>query len=183
MRMNTIVFLSTLVFGLLIFYGCGAKDSSTIKASQFPVNESDTVKVDLQEINDEKIVLYIGEQGKIIVGYHVLMESLDKFIKANDLTDDKSLKKELFLLAEKSDTVNVEKIIQDYKLRERLDFRFAELLEKGEAIVYDIRNNEMLNYIMIEHFVFALHKLAGRGGRRFLLPDGTVFLEVIDWMS
>ena len=78
---------------VLYFYPKDDTPGCTIEANQFPVNESDTVKVDLQEINDEKIVLYIGEQGKIIVGYHVLMESLDKFIKANDLTDDKSLKK------------------------------------------------------------------------------------------
>ena len=173
-----------LVFGsIMISCSCGTKNDNPAEKSQYPIDERDTVMVDLQEVTDTKVILYSYESVEVIVSYNAAMSNLEAFIEGYDLPDDKKLRKELLSTASSKDTINVENIIQDDKLRERLSFRLAELLEKGEATVLNSRTNEKFNTIMLEHYTIALHKLAGRGGRRFFLPDGFLFLEVLDWMS
>jgi hypothetical protein len=168
---------------ILVVCGCGSKNDISTEKSPFPINKRDTVMVNLQEVTDTKVILYRYESVKVVVSYNTVMNKLEEFIKGYDLPDDKTLRTELLSMASSNDTINVENIIQDHKLRERLSFRLAELLEKGEASVLDTRTNEKIKTIMIEHYTIALHKLAGRGGRKFLLPDGFLFLEVLDWMS
>jgi hypothetical protein len=57
------------------------------------------------------------------------------------------------------------------------------MLEKGAAVVYPKGSETPVKSIFVEHFEFIAHKMAGRGGRRFYLPDRTLFLEVLDWIS
>ena len=175
-----------LVFGsIMISCSCGTKnDKPQIEEkSQYPIDKKDTVMVSLQEVTDTKVILYSCEQVKVIVSYSAVMSNLEEFIKVYNLPADKNLKAELLSISSSKDTINVENTIQDDKLGERLSFRIAELLEKGEATILDSRSDEKIDTIMIEHYEFGLHKLARRGGRRFFLPDGFLFLEVIDWMS
>ena len=167
----------------MISCGCGTKNYNSAEKSPYPIDERDTVMVKLQEVTDTKVILYRHEPVKVVVSYKALMNKLEEFIKKTDLTDDKTLRTELLSLASSNDTIDVENIIQDNKLHERLSFRLAELLEKGEAAVSNSKSNEKIDTIMIENYKVILHKLAGRGGRRFLLPDGLLFLEVLDWMS
>jgi hypothetical protein len=168
---------------IMISCSCGRKNDNSAEKSPYPIDKRDTVMVKLQEVTDTKVILYNCEPVKVVVSYNALMANLEGFIKGYDLPDDKTLRTELLSLASSNDTSNVENIIQDNKLRERLSFRLAELLEKGEAAILDSKSNEKIETIMIEHYEIALHKLAGRGGRRFLLPNGFLFLEVLDWMS
>ena len=173
-----------IVLGItIISWGCGRKKYNSADKSSSPINKRDTVIVKLQGVTDTKVILCSYEPVKVVVSYNALMNKLEEVIKGFDLPDDKTLRTELLSLASSNDTINVENIIQDNKLRERLSFRLAGLLEKGEASVLDSRSNEKIDTIMIEHYEIVLHKLAGRGGRRFLLPDGFLFLEVLDWMS
>jgi hypothetical protein len=179
-----LIAIAVIAFGsILVLCSCGTKNDNSAEKSPFPINKRDTVMINLQEVTDTKVILYICEPVKVVVSYNSVMNKLEEFIKGLDLADDKTLQTELLSLAGGNDTINVNNIIQDNKLRERLSFRLAELLEKGEATILDTRTNEKINTIMIEHYEIALHKLAGRGGRRFLLPDGFLFLEVLDWMS
>jgi hypothetical protein len=173
----------TLLGSILVFCSCGTKNDNSAEKSPFPIDKRDTVKINLQEVTDKKVILYTCEPVRLLVSYNSVMNKLEEFIKGYDLADDKTLRTELLSLASSNDTINVDNIMQDNKLRERLSFRLAELLEKGGATVLDTRTSEKINTIMIEHYEIALHKLAGRGGRRFLLPDGFLFLEVLDWMS
>jgi len=183
MQKFLIVMIVILLGSAIISCSCGRKKDNTAEKSPYPIDKRDTVMVNLQEITDTKVILYSHEPVKVVVSYNALMNKLEEFIKGYDLPDDKTLRTKLLSLASSNDTTNVENIIQDNKLRERLSFRLAELLEKGEATVSDSRSNEKIDTIMIEHYKTVLHKLAGRGGRRFLLPDGFLFLEVLDWMS
>lgn len=175
-----------IVFGsIMISCSSGTKnDKPQIEEkSQYPIDKRDTVMVNLQGVTDTKVILHSCEQVKVIVSYSAVMSNLEEFIKAHNLPADKSLKAELLSISNSKDTINIENTIQDDKLGERLSFRLAELLEKGKATIFDSRTNEKIDTIMIEHYEFGLHKLARRGGRRFFLPDGFLFLEVIDWMS
>ncbi|MEJ2355457.1 MAG: hypothetical protein P8Y62_06130 [candidate division WOR-3 bacterium] len=173
-----------IVFGsIMISCSSGTKNDKPAEKNQYPIDKRDTIMVSLQEVTDTKVILYSCEQVKVIVSYNALMSNLEEFIKGYDLPADKNLRTELLSMASSKDTINVENIIQDNKLRERLSFRLAELLEKGEATILDSNSKEKIDTIMIEHYEFGLHKLARRGGRRFFLPDGFLFLEVIDWMS
>ena len=178
-----IVMIVIVLGSTIISCSCGRKETNTADKSTYPINKRDTVIVKLHEVTDTKVILYRHEPVKVVVSYNTLMNDLEEFIKRYDLPDDKTLRTELLSMANSNDTINVETIIQDDKLRERLSFRLAELLEKGEAKVLDSRSNEKIDTIMIEHYEIILHKLAGRAGRKFLLPDGLLFLEVLDWMS
>lgn len=169
--------------GIMISCSRGTKKENSAAKSQYPIDERDTVTVNLLEVTDTKVIVYTCEPVEVVVSYNAVMNNLEEDIRRFDLADNKTLRSELLSLASSNDTISVESIIQDHKVRERLSFRLAELLEKGEAAVLDSRANEKINTIMVEHYKIALHKLAGRGGRRFMLPDGFLFLEVLDWMS
>ncbi len=167
----------------MISCSCGTKNDNPAETSQYQIDKRDTVTVNLQRVSDTKVILYSCEQVKVIVSYSAVMSNLEEFIKVYNLPSDKNLKAEMQSISSSKDTINVENTIQDDKLGERLSFRIAELLEKGEATILDSNSKEKIDTIMIEHYEFGLHKLARRGGRRFFLPDGFLFLEVIDWMS
>lgn len=183
MQKNLIVIIVVLFVSIMVSCSCGTRNENSIDKSPYPIDKRDTVIVKLQEITDTKVILYSHEPVKVIVSYTALMNNLEEFIERFDLAYDKTLRTELLSLASSNDTIDVGNVIKDDKLRERLSFRFAELLEKGEATILDTRTNEKIDTIIIEHYKIILHKLAGRGGRRFLLPDGFLFLEVLDWMS
>ena len=184
MNMRKFLIAIVIVLGsIMVSCSCGTKNDTSAEKSPYPIDERDTVIVKLQDVTDKKVILYTNDPVKVIVSYPALMNNLEKFIKEYDLSADKTLRTELLSLASSNDTIDVENIIKDNKLQERLSFRLAELLEKGEATILNSRSNEKIDSIMIEYYKIVLHKLAGRGGRRFLLPDGFLFLEVLDWMS
>jgi hypothetical protein len=59
----------------------------------------------------------------------------------------------------------------------------ANILELGIGTVYDKRSETEVKTIRMWAYSFICGPLCGRGTRTFYFPDGTQFLEVIDWIS
>lgn len=180
-----ISFLSLLITFICCttFIKCGIKNKETVPSIQYPVDRSDTVIVALEEITDKKVVVYSTEHARIVLSYSYFMENLRGFIDQYNVADDVLLSEKVRSMASAADSVNIAELEQESKLIERFHYRLADMLEKGSAAVYPKESGIPAKSILVEHFEFMVHKLAGRGGRRFYLPDRTLFLEVVDWIS
>jgi hypothetical protein len=184
MRKATLFFLFVVMVILCLAYtGCGSKNKETVLSRQDLVDKSDTVVVELQEITDPRVVVYEIEQADIVLSYSRFMENLQAFIDQYNVSDDILLSEKVRTMASAADSVNIAELEAETRLIERFQYRLADMLEKGEAAVYPKRPRVPVKNILLEHFEFIVHKTAGRGGRRFYLPDRTLFLEVLDWIS
>lgn len=184
MREMTLAFLFTIiVICCLAFTGCGSKDKETVLSAQYPVDKSDTVVVELQKITDTRMVVYETEQVRIVLGYSHFMENLQAFIDEYNVSNDILLSEKIRTMASAVDSANIAEFEQEGKLIERFKYRLADMLENGAAAIYQKESGMREKSILVEHFEFMAHKTAGRGGRRFYLPDRTLFLEVLDWIS
>jgi hypothetical protein len=101
----------------------------------------------------------------------------------HDIAEDIQLLEKLRAMASETDSVSIADLAEEARLVKRFQYRLADMLQNGEAVVYDKNTGKKAKSIMVERFEFMAHKTAGRGGRRFYLPDSTLFFEVIDWMS
>ena len=182
-KVNLPFLFAIIVIFCLAFAECDSKGNETALSEQYPVDKSDTVVVELQEIKDTKVVVYETEQVSIVIGYPHFMENLQVFIDQNNVSDDILLSEKVLAMASAADSVNIAEFEGESKLIERFHYRLADMLEKGTAAVYPKESDVPTKSILVEHFVFMAHKTAGRGGGRFYLPDHTLFLEVIDWIS
>ena len=182
---RTCAFLS--LFFLTIFVGqhvfCSPKKTDT--AVTYPVNRNDTSEVVLTSsaIDESKLIVYESRSVRILVGYTKLMSQLRDFIAQYNVPEDLVLNETLTARASERDTITINESTGEPRLIERLQFRLADMLESGNAIVTDRKTGIAVTRILVEYFESRIHKMAGRGGRRFYLPDGTLFLEIIDWMS
>jgi hypothetical protein len=59
----------------------------------------------------------------------------------------------------------------------------ADMLEQGVVCVYDKRSNTKIMTVTVRYYEFLCGPLCGQGSRSFYLPDDTLFLRIIDWMS
>ena len=173
------------IFALLCvaFIGCGTKKEGNVHGEQYPIYRSDTLSIELKKTTDTTVIIYRTEAAKVIVGYIALLKNLQEFIAQNNVIDDISLREKLTTMALETDSINVAGFESDSRLTERFQYRLADLLEEGQGIVIQDKAGARVKTVFVEHFEITAHKLAGRAGRRFYLPDGTLFLEVIDGIS
>ena len=175
------------LFIALVYYlsntGCGTKQDNIVVSENYPFDRSDTSVVNLQEIEDAKVAIFDTGPVKITLSYSLLMRNLQDFIDKNNVGDDILLLEKLRTMARETDSINIKDICEETTLIDRFQYRLADILEKGAATVYQNDTQEAVNTIIVEHFEYMAHKLAGRGGRRFYLPDRTLFFEIIDWIS
>jgi hypothetical protein len=162
---------------------CGSNQRTSAAGEQYPMDRSDTVSVELKDIKDVQVVIYHTEPATVIVSYSHLIEDLQHFIDQYDVADDIRLLEKLRAMASETDSVNITDLAEEARLVERFQYRLADMLQRGDAIVHQKNTGERVSSILVENFKFMEHKMAGRGGRRFYLPDRTLFLEVIDWIS
>ncbi|UCG29912.1 MAG: hypothetical protein JSV53_10490 [candidate division WOR-3 bacterium] len=162
---------------------CGSDQKASAAGEEYPTDRSDTVSVELKDIKDAQVVIYYTEPVTVIVSYSHLIEDLQRFIDQYDVADDIRLLEKLHAMASETDSVIIADLAENAGLVERFQYRLADMLQSGDAIIHQKINGERVGSILVEHFVFMEHKTAGRGGRRFYLPDRILFLEVIDWMS
>jgi len=176
----SLIFLTAFV-GQHVF--CGPKKTDT--AVTYPVYRNDTSAVVLKssDIDEPKLVVYDSKPARVLVDYTRLMNDLGHFITQYNVPDDLILSDSLRAWASEQDTIIFDESTSEPRFIARVQFRLADMLEKGNAVVIDRKTGTAVTRILVEHFESRMQKMAGRGGRRFYLPDGTLFLEVIDWIS
>jgi len=135
MRIIITNFLCLAVFSIMLFTACGANSANNGPRIDESYEKSDTVEVDLKGFEDEQIIVYINGTIKIMFSYNAVMRDLNNHIEKYDVQYDKDLKKELTTMIKENDTLNAASIETNRMLYERLAFRFADILEKGEVLI------------------------------------------------
>lgn len=120
----------------------------------------------------------------IFTDYSSFILGLKDFInKHPHIRDDKKL---FDLVEEKAKSlineIDVMNICKAHNLYWRLEFRIADLLEKGKCQVFNKSTNRFASKIELNNHGYQAAPLVGSGGRSFF-ADGQKFFEVEDWIS
>ncbi len=178
-----ILFITSCV--IFFNYGCCLKG---LISSDYYNTKSDTIIVDLNTINDTKIVIYDTAYIFIMLSYDTFNDMMLKRIEYHDY-GLKFLQKKLIVLATEKDTINIKDVVNDTKSSisdwegiYKIEYIIAKMLEKGEAKVIIKTTGEEIKKILIVNYVEMTGYWSGIGLRRFYLTDGTLFFEVGDWI-
>jgi hypothetical protein len=163
--------LRTLFYTILLFL------SPLQSSGQRNLDSSTTRNVDLiaaKNIKKNKRIP-VAENDSFIVyaSFNLIVDNLTKFIEEHDVEDDKRLRSVFFNPA-KSFERNMQDIENDIKLKERLNFRTADLLEKGQCLVYNKFSKSFESRILITRYWKNWWT-----GLRFADRQGNVFLDVV----
>ncbi|OQB12761.1 MAG: hypothetical protein BWY16_00395 [Candidatus Omnitrophica bacterium ADurb.Bin205] len=112
-----------------------------------------------------------ADQGSPVVKYNSLLNSFIEWeLRWQNIA-------KLNLLQEKDNT----ELFKNMKvnLLRKAEYIIGSLLEEGKAEVYNKKDGSLVNFITEESYNF-IQPLSGTAGRKFLLPDGTVFLDLVD---
>jgi len=146
-------------------------------------------KFEGQVLRDEKVIVHLTSSAhpeqltfendlvRIKVGCDQYLAYLD--IKTSDDSLPKPYRadlEELKASIEAANSCNVEEALL-------YEHAIADILEQGMGSVYDKHNQARAATVKIWFYEFLCGPLCGEGSRSFYLPDGTLFLRVIDWMS
>jgi hypothetical protein len=86
--------------------------------------------------SNRRIVLLTTDTFIVYSSFDIIIDNLKKFIAEYDVEEDKNLLNK-FLNTSKSLEGNLQDIRKDEKLKSRLDFRTADLLECAMCVVYN----------------------------------------------
>ncbi|NLE24132.1 MAG: hypothetical protein GX625_02135 [Clostridiaceae bacterium] len=138
-------------------------------------NEILTVESNIQSIKGQKLIY---ENDFVIIQFNV-----------------KDAKEELRPLIEYSKAYEtIMKILEsedktDFHINDfpnelgRLQKIIAALMENGEFILIEKKKNKPVNKIIIKYYSLSKGPLHGEGGRKFYLPNGLLFMHILDYIS
>ncbi len=139
-------------------------------------DESRTVT--LTGSDDSRQIVYENDLVKIQIGYDQCLDYVDPRLRQNRASDAGAA----------AHFVELKRWIDEEFARspqtlKYLDAPFAAaFLEMGIGQVYDKQNQHEVATITVRALDFVCGSLCGWGGREFYLPDGTQFLEDMDWI-
>jgi hypothetical protein len=85
---------------------------------------------------NKRISLLVSDSFVVYSTFDIVVDNLKKFIKEYDVEEDRELLKKFFDTS-KSLEKHLQDIQNDNRLKSRLEFRTADLLENGKCIVYN----------------------------------------------
>lgn len=169
----------------LFLMACAHNPPATSETPQYPLFESDTAVVTMgpAPVSGRKVVVFQTQLARVVVDYADFVKNLDSTIFHYKNDYDAQLKQWISARTMGVDSIMLHHLSTTDKLRERALYRLADLLQSGKGAVYDRGSGTLHTEIIVETYADRWAKLAGRGGRRFMLPDRRVFLAVLDWIS
>jgi len=189
---KSIMRVSICIFSLLfwcIFTGCNSKqETETSKINNVVKRDSnqgikisdntiDTIKnlMDSTMFSKEsrKILLLETDSYIIQTTYELFIYTCVKFIKENKIEEDKYLLK--LFINNRSRSINAKKLVNNWKIKERLKFRIADLIESGDCILYNKTNKHLERIILKNNF-----SRSQIYGRQFITIDKHLILETVD---
>ena len=188
--MKQILFL-TIIFALLTTTNLSGQDRERIagimvfgKDTLFIKERiTDTVVSLAKEIDETKTVVLLKNRNFIVkISLSDFKNHMDNRYIENPQYWDKRLLEKVLKKAEKSNTINVSKLANNRDLKERLDFRIASLLQKGQCLILNRKTNEVVLEIRLQWYSSFNGALGGKGGRRFYIND-ILILETVDLIS
>ena len=186
-RVILITIFSTLLLASNVKGQVGEMQTDTVTFHTFEVGDTivtlshlriiltDTVTKLSKDIDDTKIVILLDDKDFLVkISLSDFVEYMDdRLLMSNPQYYDKKLLEEVLENAKRKNTVNASKI-RNNNLRERLEFRTADLLTNGKCLILNKRTNEIIPEIR-----YQTYRLGVLQGRRFFVSDRLI-LETID---
>ena len=145
---------------------------------------TDSIASLLTNIDDTITVILIENENYIIkTSLSIFKTNIEEWLTINPhLISDQELLDLVLKESEKTNSINALTIAIEHNLKDRLEYRAADLLESGQCMIINKNTNECISTIKIQTFDLYCGSLCGYGGRRFFINDIQV-LNVLDWVS
>lgn len=146
--------------------------------------QKDTLITLLQNKDSAKTVILLQKDGYVVKSsLNNLKENLDSWLSQHpNLSSDKELLQLILADSENHKEVDAEKIATRHKIAPRLQYRLADMLEKGKCYIINRANGELVISIKVQTYNFHCGPMCGNGGRRFFI-NGILLLRVLDWQA
>lgn len=143
--------------------------------------------IKLMTIIDDSIEVILFESNDFTVktSLRVFKKSLNKWLKGHPhLKEDRKLLNLVIKQAESDTIINALMIAREHNLISRLNYRTADLLEKGDCLILNKKQKKksVISEIKVQTYSHRGGPLSGDGGRRFFI-NGILLFAVQDWIS
>ena len=128
--------------------------------------------------DDPRQIVYEDDLVRIQIGYDQCLAYIERRLRQDQESDAGAA----VHLVELKKWVEAEFMYSPQTLRYSRSRFAAAFLEMGIGRVYDKRNQLEVATITIRDLEYICGGTCGWGGRHFYLPDGTLFLEDMDWV-
>jgi len=147
-------------------------------------DRKDTLVTLMQNINNDKVLILFEDNDVIVkTSLSLFEDNMKQWLEDRSyLNDDKTLLDKIILASKDNDTINAEKIAEENKLKDRLQYRIADMLESGNCLIVDKKTTKPLTEIKVQTYSYFCGPLCGDGGRRFFVGNTMIF-SVMDWIS
>jgi hypothetical protein len=141
------------------------------------VLRDEKITVVLTSPNHPSQLAYENEVVKVAVGCDQYLNYLEILLSDEFLTESRRIEyNKIKEVIERTNSCDAKDIFLT-------EHSISNLLEQGMASVFDKRNQTYVTSVSIWYYESICGPTCGGGSRSFYLPDGTLFLEVIDWIS
>ena len=121
--------------------------------------------------NEKYLVLKETDTFKIVTAERTLFKNCEKFIKAHNIDFDK----QLLNVLKANNEIHLDSLEMTPKLKSRLMFRIASLIEEGNCLVLNKQNRKLERSMIIENYLIENIK-----GRKFKTEHKTLVLKTVD---
>lgn len=135
--------------------------------------------VSLIDEDDIIVILFENDTLFITTTYKLFSEEYNNILST---PEDAMLISKVAGDNKKGTIVNAVKIAAGLNCPERLNVRFAWLLQNGKCFINSRKNRIFLNQIKMQTWEYTCGKSCGNGGRRFFAGDYK-FFSVTDWVK
>jgi hypothetical protein len=177
---NSIINVIKIILIVLCFliinanYLCaGVNDKMRLRMDNLLNNRTITVENSIQAINEQKLIY----ENEFVILYFKVSD-----LKKNLVTRDGKGYEEIFDKLKSENESDFHHSDFD-RVDEFLLYVLTDLLEEGQFVLIEKKTNKRVNKIIIKYYSNIRAALNGEGGRKFYLPDGAMFLEILDFVS
>lgn len=177
-RPNVFLLLSAIVFGCAVNSNTKMNDKD-----KYPIHEKTETIVLLDTIDYSNYVFYETNDVKIEIKYFALWNYWEDKIARQKYKDRNMihLRDTIgFFIEQRVNLFDISKLKQDDKFYNYVERALADLMEKGEAKVFDKRVNKYADSIIVDHSKDIFDFMTGAIWRAFKFKDKKNFFKITD---
>jgi len=144
----------------------------------------DTIVNLLQNFGNEKVLILLSDEViYVTTSLSLFKNNMNKWLEENpSLKEDEKLLNLIIQQKNGNTIINAEKTAQINNLEERLGYRIADLLDKGQCLIVNKKSMQPVKKVKIQTYSYYCGPLCGNGGRRYYI-NNMLFFKVMDWIS
>ncbi|WP_291133253.1 hypothetical protein [Flavobacterium sp. UBA7682] len=135
-----------------------------------PIKQLDSLSL---KNNERLFILMETDSFTVVTTENFLMKDCKDWIKKHNIDWDKQLLNSL--AKEKSKIVHADSLTESAKVKSRLKFRIASLLEKGKCLVYNKQKRKLEKYTSSEYY-----RTEYVDGRTFKTKQNWIIFKIVD---